>query len=409
MTKSGGSAYEKWRELEEAHQRAQNELERASERLRGLAGGLAPLLLVEPQLIRVGKQAERERKAQESRALGSLLESRDTAVLEHLGKSGVGAETLQEAAKFLERDRARRRQDEEVKEYLHLSPEGGLQVHQLLESTVPDLRTQVAAALEDHEEARAATESSAHSLQGIPEEAAITKVREARDTARRRVEELQNRLQLSEEDQVSKQRARQEKEKRLSSELHKRAKIKARREDLLRMVQHSERVRDTLTALRLKVLGRHVDRIQSLVLDGFRQLLRKIDLVADLEIDPSDFSLRLYGPNGKRVLAQHLSAGERQLLAVSLLWGLARASGRPMPTLIDTPLGRLDSTHRTHLVERYFPWASHQVILLSTDQEISGEYLEMLHPKIGRSYVLEFDGESWASSIQEAFRGNGKP
>ena len=58
------------------------------------------------------------------------------------------------------------------------------------------------------------------------------------------------------------------------------------------------------------------------------------------------------------------------MLAIALLWGLAQASGQPLPVVIDTPLGRLDSSHRAHLIERYFPNASHQVLLLSTDTEI---------------------------------------
>ena len=41
--------------------------------------------------------------------------------------------------------------------------------------------------------------------------------------------------------------------------------------------------------------------------------------------------------------------------------------------MIDTPLGRLDGSHREHLLDRYFPYASHQVVLLSTDTEIDDE------------------------------------
>jgi DNA sulfur modification protein DndD len=99
----------------------------------------------------------------------------------------------------------------------------------------------------------------------------------------------------------------------------------------------------------------------------------------------------LYGRDAAALSPERLSAGERQLLAIALLWGLAKASGRPLPTAIDTPLGRLDTGHRTHLVERYLPFASHQVLLFSTDEEISGEYLERLRPWIGRTYHLTYD------------------
>src|SRR5689334_6497887 len=103
---------------------------------------------------------------------------------------------------------------------------------------------------------------------------------------------------------------------------------------------------------------------------------------------------------------ERLSAGERQLLAVSMLWGLARASGRPIPTIIDTPLGRLDNSHRTHLVERYFPFASHQVILLSTDEEIDRAFFERLKPQIGRTYRLKFSEATNSTVIESGYFWN---
>ena len=88
---------------------------------------------------------------------------------------------------------------------------------------------------------------------------------------------------------------------------------------------------------------------------------------------------------------------------MSLLWGLAKASGRPLPTAIDTPLGRLDTAHRMNLVERYFPFASHQMLLFSTDEEITGQYLERLRPWIGRTYTLSYDDGSERTQIVSGY------
>ena len=133
------------------------------------------------------------------------------------------------------------------------------------------------------------------------------------------------------------------------------------------------------------LVKQHIEHIECLVLDSFRQLLRKESLVVDLRISPDDFQLELLNGSGEHIFPDRLSAGERQLLAVSLLWGLARASGRPLPIVVDTPLGRLDAPHRTHLVERYFPNASHQVLLLSTDEEIDEKYYPKLKSRVGHS------------------------
>jgi len=152
-----------------------------------------------------------------------------------------------------------------------------------------------------------------------------------------------------------------------------------------------------------KVVRHHLERIERLVLDAFRQLLRKESLVDALRLNPKTFEPEIIGADGKIVDVQRLSAGERQLLAVSLLWGLAKASDRPLPTIIDTPLGRLDTTHRTHLVKRYFPFASHQVMLLSTDEEINEKYYRMVKPWVSQEYHLEFDESDQSTTIHKGY------
>jgi DNA sulfur modification protein DndD len=114
----------------------------------------------------------------------------------------------------------------------------------------------------------------------------------------------------------------------------------------------------------------------------------------------------LTGGDGHSLPFERLSAGERQLLATSILWGLAKASGRALPTIIDTPLGRLDSSHRRHLLERYFPVASHQVILLSTDEEIDEASLKHLKQFVGREYQLTFNEQDRSTQIEKGYFWN---
>jgi DNA sulfur modification protein DndD len=171
----------------------------------------------------------------------------------------------------------------------------------------------------------------------------------------------------------------------------------------LRILKHSKKVRSTLDAFRISVVRRHIATIESLVLDAFRSLLRKRQLIHSLTIDPVSFEVVLWQQPGVALPFDRLSAGERQLLATALLWGLARAAGRPIPTIIDTPLGRLDSAHRGRLVDSYFPHASHQVILLSTDEEITGRYHSVLRPFIGREYTLAHDDTIGSTSITPGY------
>ena len=100
---------------------------------------------------------------------------------------------------------------------------------------------------------------------------------------------------------------------------------------------------------------------------------------------------------------KELSAGEKQMYAISILWALADVSGRPLPIVIDTPLGRLDADHRSHLIEQYFPHASHQVIILSTDTEIDEEYFSELQPAMSHAIRLDYNHEEVRTEVGDGY------
>ena len=170
-----------------------------------------------------------------------------------------------------------------------------------------------------------------------------------------------------------------------------------------RIVDHSAAGRQILEEFRVKLLSNNLHRLELLILKSFQALIRKKSLVDGIKIDIENFQVSVTNHAGQKVPAHRLSAGERQLLAVATLWALAHASGRNLPAVIDTPLSRLDSKHRSTLVQNYFPIASHQVILLSTDEEVVGSYYHQLKPFIGRHYLIEYDEIANTSRFKDSY------
>lgn len=134
-----------------------------------------------------------------------------------------------------------------------------------------------------------------------------------------------------------------------------------------------------------------VEQLQQEFTHSYARLARKEDHRIRAKIDPVSFDVVLIDDADREINKNDLSAGEKQIYAIAVLEALARTSGRNLPIIIDTPLGRLDSKHREKLREHYFPHASHQVIILSTDTEIDEDFYSKLERDISHSYQLEFD------------------
>ena len=402
----GGELYLLSADLEAERARLESELAAEEAALRELAAGPAPLLLISGLLDEAEKQARRETDARKSAVLVAALEERDTGVLMLLKRSKVPARQLDIVERLLQTDRAERAGAAAEPMILNGGDHLATELRHLQSTVLPDAKAAIEQRLETVSSLQERLTRCEVQLARVPSEDAIAAIQ--RELARLRQKHQEKQAELAAHEDKTRVLGRQleDAKRRFERELGHEVESQVDREHHTRVLRHSGRVRETLAKFRVAVIRKHAERLERLVLESFTHLLRKRALVTDLKIDPATFRIELTGSNGKSLPLDRLSAGERQLLATSLLWGLAKASGRPLPTIIDTPLGRLDSSHRRHLLDRYFPVASHQVILLSTDEEVDEASLDRLKPHIGRSYTLEFDEQQHSTIIKPGYFWN---
>lgn len=400
----GGSLYESRDELKEARERADQRLKQVEDEIRHLTAGAAPLLLVSSLLSDVEKQSRREDAAEQAARLTDILYERDQELIRELKKKKASPNLTTHIKKFTEANRMRHAAHTQVDMYLRLGSETRENLALLL--STPLLRSTYDECLRLvglSEQTRAELAELDRKLDGVPDGGRISPI--VKDLAEARKDLAEVNVELTDLDfEIDRLRREMDSKKaRWRVLLEKQLELEFENDDVRRIIRHSKKVQETLVKFRKAVAAKHVARIEQLILESFKHLLRKESLVAGLKIDPERFTLELTGVDGELILPDRLSAGERQLLAVSMLWGLARAAGRPLPAVVDTPLGRLDSTHRRKLVERYFPYASHQVLLLSTDEEIDEEHYRSLKPWLAHTYTLEYDETSRATTVKPGY------
>lgn len=368
-----------------------------------LAAGPLPLLFVRDQLVRLLTQVTAEQNVSHALATVQVLQERDARVIAELKAARLSEPVIRKVELLLERHRSELLTADPIERRLDLNRGTADQIQRLVDQALDEQREVALELLERHDRMITRSAELQRALTASPDDEAIKPLADERDRRRADVAE-RHREQARIQGELD---ALEQRISAVSRELDR--KTQARRAvqlanaDIDRFVLHTGRARGTLQTFRAKLIEQHVHRIEGLVLEGFARLLRKERMVSSVRIDPTSCELTLFDRNEKEWTMERLSAGERQLLATSILWGLARAARRPLPVVIDTPLGRLDSDHRRHFVEGYLPWASHQVIVLSTDEEIDESHLERLRRRIGHSYRLDHDDETGQTTIAEGY------
>lgn len=156
-------------------------------------------------------------------------------------------------------------------------------------------------------------------------------------------------------------------------------------------IDECDSIASVLNQFVVRLRKNKVALLQEKTFEMYRLLSSRSGLIKDISIDDKTYEVRIIDRNGHEIRKSALSAGEKEIFAVSLLWGLAQTSELKLPIVIDTPLSRLDSAHRDNIVNSYFPNAGDQVVILSTDTEIDNDYYRTLKPHLSGAANLEFD------------------
>ncbi len=176
--------------------------------------------------------------------------------------------------------------------------------------------------------------------------------------------------------------------------------ISAKRAELERMYsrikaaeparRRAKRAKDVATMLRQiieKVVPKQMERIGDEMTKAHRSMAHKKNLIQNIKIIDGD--VKLLNQKGEDVRSNDLSAGEEQIFTQSLFSAVSAVSERSFPMVVDTPLARLDAEHRSgvlkHLAQR-----KGQVILLSTDTEVVGSYLQEIDSNIQKKYLIRY-------------------
>ena len=399
----GGKIAAERNELDAQITQTNKEIEQLRQELIELSAGSLPLKLILPLLQQVELQATQEIEREQLQQAQNIIADRDTRLFEFLEQLPLSAEYLDKIEFFLEQE------DNQLRETVNAKKEAYLNIdEEILKKLMALISDRLPLKIQQTKAKTAKLKQRDRQLNSLEKQIAIAaspeayqKLNDALTNAQKKLENCQ--LNYDREQYQYRQ---------IDSEIDKtRKELKNYSEENINIgnnkhiIDSVAKVQQTLDKFRERLTLKKLNKLEIEVTECFRYLLHKTNLVHKVVIDRDRFRISLYDPQGQPLPKQRLSAGEKQLLAIAFLWGLARVSGRNLPIAIDTPLGRLDSSHRNNLVERYFPTASHQVILLSTDTEIGEKEVNLLREQkaISQEYLLEYNRDKRQTTVRTGY------
>lgn len=145
------------------------------------------------------------------------------------------------------------------------------------------------------------------------------------------------------------------------------------------------------------------DSLAKNILAEMQKLMHKLNtnnnnFISDVKVtilaEGNGMKITLYNSEDIEVKKEILSQGEKQLYISSLIKAILKESIQSLPIFIDTPLGRLDDEHIKNILLYFYPDLSEQVVILSTNNEITPKRYNDISTNVSKAYLLVNNGEN---------------
>lgn len=172
---------------------------------------------------------------------------------------------------------------------------------------------------------------------------------------------------------------------KLNQELRK----QRRHSELLRKLAFCDEAIECANKIRDDIMKKVKDDIEKRTSQQFLDLIWKKNTYEGVKID-DNYNISVPHISGREALGT-LSAGERQVCALSFMAALNSVSGFGVPLIIDTPLARISREPRRNIamnLPNYLEGT--QVTLLVTEEEYTPEVRNQISKRVGKTYAINF-------------------
>jgi DNA sulfur modification protein DndD len=412
MAAQGEGYYRNRVSLEEKQSSLECDIESLKDKLRELAAGLLPLAIASTYAMKLKQQIENESKYKANTLLSENLKKKHDEMLSVISSSGflkmdgLNSHTLQKIKSLLKTEIEMlfsvETKQEKQPELFGFSQKQALEILGLIEKAINVIPSEMAVLTDMYEVKFRELQDTVARLAKVPDDDFIKPMYETLDSLNIELGGLTEK-QASLDMQLAELTITKSELDRKIEQLHHKIEESNKLDEKLQSVQKVEKV---LAKYHLHLAKQKINSLQEEFTSIFKVVHRKDDMIARIEIDPESFNVALFDRRGKVINKSSLSSGELEIYAMSMLWALAKTSGQQLPFIVDTPLARLDSKHRDNLVELFFPKASHQMMIFSTNTEVDQQYFNRLRPHVAHAYNLEYCEESKSTVVKEGYFWN---
>lgn len=392
----GGQIASQSQELFSERIKLNSEINKIQETYLELAAGELPLLMVEDLLSSIKDKSETER---ENKSMSVAVRKINQMFKEYSYKTQQSSDEISQFIKYLKKQ-AKKKQTKSV---FDLSENGYIQLSVLLSNQLENTQNSYNSSKVNEQKIMKRINEIDNYLSVDIDEKAIARLY-------KRIGELQNeRMDIEIQIEAKKkQRVTANGECQKATTEFNRCVDKAiasmeRGDDVQRIHKYALKAQQLAARYKIELQRSKISNLADTMTKCYKKILGKKNLIDRIEMDAETLDYHYIDVNGNEVMRSGLSAGEKQLMVIAMLWALAECSNKMLPVIIDTPLARLDSLHRKALIERYFPNASSQTVILSTDSEIDSNYYNIIKPFVSNEFTLVYDENKKRSYVRTGY------